>query len=185
MFCSNCGNNVADGTKFCQNCGTNIGGQAITPTVDNNTQAVVHKEITGNLVPIQSKIHLDLLQGEVPIAQYSAAFVKSSIAQGTLTLTNKRILFTKDGAGKAFFKRGGLLGMAMSSGANIPSSISLDNMMSVHATSCIQGKAAFIIIDRTGSENKIALQSMNPAKTKELCEARDRIVSLISGALKG
>ncbi len=185
MFCSNCGSQIANGMNFCTNCGekTVMPDVTIAPTQASAEQPIKQKEISGSFSPIQSKVSLNLVQNEVPIMQYSVAFVKSSIAQGTLTLTNKRLLFSKDGAGKAFFKRGGLIGMAMSSGANVPSSISLSDIVQIYPTSCIQGKAAFVVMDRMGCEHKFALQSMNPAKTKELCQARDRIVMLISEAL--
>jgi uncharacterized Zn finger protein (UPF0148 family) len=177
-FCSKCGNKLDEGTVFCPSCGNKVG-------VDSNAQpsATVQKEIQGNITPIQSKIPLELAQGEFPIAQYSAACVMSTIAQGTFTLTNRRILFKKDSVGKSILKGGGLLGGALRAGANVPDEISLADITGVEPTSCVQGKAALILVGRSGYQYKYALQSMNLAKTKELCDARDRIVSLISSAL--
>lgn len=181
MFCEKCGNQISDGVAFCSSCGAPLNEKVRTESMP--VQEENKKEIKSGFGRITSSIPLNLIDGEVPIVQSSAAFVKSSIAQGTLTLTNKRILFTKDGAGKAFFKRGGLLGMAMSAGADIPPAISLDDITSIESTSCIQGKAAMLVTVRSGYQYKIALQSMALGKTSELCDKRDRIIELVRSAI--
>ena len=177
MFCEKCGNQINEGAVFCASCGASVNAKNESVPEQNK------KEIKSGFDRIASSIPLDLIDGEVPIVQSSAAFVKSSIAQGTLTLTNKRILFTKDGAGKAFLKRGGLLGLAMSAGADVPSAISIDDIIAIEPTSCIQGKSAMLVTVRSGYEYKIALQSMALGKTKELCETRDRVIELIRSAI--
>lgn len=181
MFCEKCGSQINDGVAFFSSCGNPTKNE--NTLKEDNAKDTTLKQITGNFTPISSHIPLQLLANEIPIEQNSAAFVESSIAQGTLTLTNKRILFTKDSAGKAFLKRGGLLGMALSSGANIPTAIPLDDVICIQSTSCIQGKAAMLITVRSGYKYKIALQSMKLGKNKELCATRDRIVNLIASVL--
>ncbi len=141
------------------------------------------KIIEGNFEEVKSKVALNLERDEKLIEQYSAAFVIGSIAQGTFSLTNKRIIFTKDGVGKAVLKGGGLLRMVLNSGANAPNEIALDEILKIEPTSCVQGKGAMLITVKSGTQYKIALQSMALGKTKELCEARDRIVSLVSTVL--
>ncbi|MBR6740380.1 MAG: zinc ribbon domain-containing protein [Clostridia bacterium] len=174
MFCNHCGNQVDENVAFCSRCGSRVEmKEHQSPT----------KEITGDFPVVMSKIPLRLDTNEVLIEQHSAAFVLSSISQGIFSLTNKRIIFTKDGAGKAFFKRGGLLGMALNMGAKIPDEIRLDEIRKVEPTSCLQGKAAMLVTIISGYQYKIALQSMAFGKTNELCEARDRIVELINNTI--
>ena len=141
------------------------------------------KEIVGNYTTTNSKIPLSLNENEVLIEQHDAAFVISSIAQGVLSLTNKRFIFAKDSAGKAFIKRGGLLGLALSSGAKVPNEIKLSEIKNIAPTTCLQGKAALAITVSSGFQYTIALQSMSIGKTKQLCEARDRIVELVRSAI--
>ncbi len=178
MFCKNCGKQIDDGSIFCSGCGSKA--EAFENTSQINTKA---KEIAGDFQGIASKVPLRFVPNEILIEQYSAAFVMSSIAQGMFSLTNKRIIFTKDSAGKAFLKRGGILGMALNSGANIPDEIRLDEIKYIEPTSCLQGKAAMLITINSGYQYKIALQSMAIGKTKELCEARDRIIELVRSAI--
>lgn len=179
MFCTHCGNQMKDTDEFCSGCGHPVGDSGGAPA----QTAPAAREIQGDFPAVASKVPLQLMPGEVLIEQRSAAFVMSSIAQGQFSLTNRRIIFTKDSGGKAFFKRGGLIGMAMSAGANIPSEISLDDIKHIAPTSCLQGKAAMLITIRSGYQYKIALQSMAFGKTGELCQARDRIIQLVSGVL--
>lgn len=170
MFCSKCGKQINSTDVFCGGCGSKIA------ETENQKYG---KEIRGNFPGVASKIPLRLSTNEVLIEQYSATFVLGSIAQGMFSLTNKRIIFTKDSAGKAFLKRGGLLGMALSAGAKIPDEIGLDEIKNIEPTSCAQGKAAMLITITSGYQYKIALQSMSMGKTSQLCEARDRIVELV------
>ena len=37
-FCSNCGAEIAEGTKFCPSCGTAVNGQAVSVAADTNLQ---------------------------------------------------------------------------------------------------------------------------------------------------
>lgn len=179
MFCPKCGNQMNDNDVFCGSCGSRI----YAGENNSNSITTVSKKIEGDFPEAMSKVPLRLGTDEKLIEQYSSAFVMSSIAQGMFSLTNKRIIFTKDSAGKSFLKRGGLLGMALSLGANIPNEISLNEIVKIEPTSCIQGKAAMLITIKSGYQYKFALQSMALGKTNELCEARDRIVSLVSSIL--
>ena len=182
MFCPNCGNQVNNNDVFCGNCGSRISGRE-SEKGSSSTTAVATRTIEGDIKEIKSKISLRLETDEKLIEQYSAAFVMSSIAQGTFSLTNKRIIFTKDSGGMSFLKRGGLIGVALNSKAIIPNEISLNEIVKIEATSCVQGKGAMLITTTSGSQYKIALQSMAFGKTKELCEARDRIICLINSVL--
>ena len=179
MFCAKCGNQMNDNDLFCSGCGFRVSEE----NSSSNGIVFTAKRIEGDFPQIVSKIPLRLGVDEKLIEQHSSAFVMSSIAQGMFSLTNKRIIFTKDSAGKAFLKRGGLIGMALSSGASIPSEISLNEIVKIEPTSCMQSKAAMLITVRSGYRYKIALQSMALGKTSKLCEARDRIVNLIAGIL--
>ena len=178
VFCVKCGKEMNDSDMFCSACGSRVSASR-----EKCQYTVVSKEILGEFPQIKSKIPLHLGNDEILIEQCSSAFVMSSIAQGIFSLTNKRIIFTKDGGGKAFFKRGGLLGMALNSGANVPDEISLDEIIKIEPASCLQGKAAMLITIKSGYQYKIALQSMALGKTKKLCEVRDRVVSLIGSIL--
>lgn len=179
MFCAKCGNQMNDNALFCSGCGFRVSEEK------NSSNGIVFtaKRIEGDFPQIVSKIPLRLRDDEKLIEQHSSAFIMSSLAQGMFSLTNTRIIFTKDSAGKAFLKRGGLIGMALSSGANIPDEISLNEIVKIEPTSCLQGKAAMIITIKSGYQYKIALQSMALGKTAELCEARDRIVDIIQNIL--
>lgn len=179
MFCPKCGNQMNNNEMFCSSCGLRI---SVDENSSNSTTTAT-KTIEGDFRDVKSKVLLQLGSDEKLLEQYSAAFVLGSIAQGMFSLTNKRIIFTKDSGGMAFLKRGGLLGMALNSGANIPNEISLSEIVTIEPTTCVQGKAAMLITIKSGHQYKIALQSMAFGKTKELCEARDRIIGLISSIL--
>lgn len=51
MFCSNCGNQLPDNTKFCSNCGTAVGSSAAPPTATDAPPAA-SKAPVNKLIPI-------------------------------------------------------------------------------------------------------------------------------------
>ena len=120
MFCQNCGNEINEGIKFCPNCGNAI--ETIKNTANKNTV-----EIQGDFPVAQSKIPLELLEGEKLILQYNVAVISKLAANGILSLTNKRILIKKDSFGKASLKSAGLLTGALMSSVKVVPEIKLSD----------------------------------------------------------
>ena len=90
---------------------TEITEVASTNNINSNDNTL---EIKGDFPLAESKIPLELLEGEKVILQHKGVMCSGAINDGYITLTNKRILFDK-ATGKNFL-RAGLVGVAM--GAN-------------------------------------------------------------------
>ena len=88
MFCQNCGTEINEGIKFCPNCGNPLNITNAQTKAKTQENAI---EIKGNFPVAQSKIPLDLLDGEQLILQYNVAIISGMAANGILSLTiNKK-----------------------------------------------------------------------------------------------
>ena len=79
---------------------TEITEVASTNNINSNNNNL---EIKGDFPLAESKIPLELLEGEKVILQHKGVMCSGAINDGYITLTNKRILFNK-ATGKKFFK---------------------------------------------------------------------------------
>ena len=178
MFCPNCGNKIDEGVKFCPNCGN--------ATEKVNTTEVAAKENTveihGDFPIAQSKIPLDLLEGERLILQYNVAIISKLAANGLLSLTNKRILIKKDSFGKASLKSAGLLTGALMSSVKVVPEIKLSDVVSVQAATIRGQKSGAEILTKDGYTHRIVFQSMRIG-SKESVNIRDSFVALIQNAI--
>lgn len=179
MFCQNCGNEINEGTKFCPNCGNAIG------IINNTTKDTVKEnvvEIQGDFPIAQSKIPLELLEGEQLILQYNVAIISKLAANGILSLTNKRILIKKDSLGKASLKSAGLLTGALMSSVKVVPEIKLSNIATIQATAIRGQKSGAEIMTKDGYTHRIIFQSMKIG-SKEPINIRDSFVALIQSAI--
>ena len=145
---------------------------ASTNNINSNDKNI---EIKGDFPLAESKIPLELLEGEKVILQHKGVMCSGAINDGYITLTNKRILFNK-ATGKNFL-RAGLVGVAM--GANRKNEeISFSQIASIEPAKYIQGSAGIKIVTNDGYTHKYVLQSLNIA-SKEPNETRDKIIELI------
>lgn len=152
---------------------------SINSNNDNNKSNNRDIEIKEGLPLGESKIPLELLQGEKVIIQHKGVMCSGAINDGYITLTNKRILFNKS-TGKNFL-RAGLVGVAI--GANRKNEeISFSQIASIEAAKYIQGSAGIKIVTSDGYTHKYVLQSLNIA-SKEPNETRDKIIELIQKAI--
>ena len=175
MFCKNCGNEINEGIKFCPNCGNAI--EAIKNTANKNTV-----EIQGDFPIAQSKIPLELLEGEKLILQYNVAIISKFAANGILSLTNKRILIKKDSFGKASLKSAGLLTSALMSSVKVVPEIKLSNIATIQAATIRGQKSGAEIMTKDGYTHRIIFQSMK-IFSKEPINIRDSFVALIQTAI--
>lgn len=151
---------------------TEITEVASTNNINSNNNNL---EIKGDFPLAESKIPLELLEGEKVILQHKGVMCSGAINDGYITLTNKRILFNK-ATGKNFL-RAGLVGVAM--GANRKNEeISFSQIASIEPAKYIQGSAGIKIVTNDGYTHKYVLQSLNIA-SKEPNETRDKIIELI------
>lgn len=136
-------------------------------------------EIKGDFPLAESKIPLELLDGEKVIVQHKGVMCSGAINDGYITLTNKRILFNKS-TGKNFL-RAGLIGVAI--GANRKNEeISFSQIASIEPAKYVQGSAGMKIVTNDGYTHKYVLQSLNIA-SKEPNETRDKIIELIKNVI--
>lgn len=145
---------------------------ASTNNINSNDKDI---EIKGDFPLAESKIPLELLEGEKVILQHKGVMCSGAINDGYITLTNKRILFNK-ATGKNFL-RAGLIGVAI--GANRKNEvINFSQIVSIEPAKYIQGSAGIKIVTNDGYTHKYVLQSLNIA-SKEPNETRDKIIELI------
>lgn len=145
---------------------------ASTNNINSNDKDI---EIKGDFPLTESKIPLELLEGEKVILQHKGVMCSGAINDGYITLTNKRILFNK-ATGKNFL-RAGLIGVAI--GANRKNEvINFSQIVSIEPAKYIQGSAGIKIVTNDGYTHKYVLQSLNIA-SKEPNETRDKIIELI------
>ena len=178
MFCPNCGNKIDEGVKFCPNCGN------ATEKADTANEAAKENvvEIQGDFPVAQSKIPLDLLEGEQLILQYNVAIISKLAANGILSLTNKRILIKKDSFGKASLKSAGLLTGALMSSVKVVPEIKLSDIVSIQAATVRGQKSGAEIMTKDGYTHRIVFQSMRLG-SKEPVNIRDSFVALIQNAI--
>lgn len=151
---------------------TEITEVASTNNINSNDNTL---EIKGDFPLAESKIPLELLEGEKVILQHKGVMCSGAINDGYITLTNKRILFNK-ATGKNFL-RAGLIGVAI--GANRKNEvINFSQIVSIEPAKYIQGSAGIKIVTNDGYTHKYVLQSLNIA-SKEPNETRDKIIELI------
>ncbi len=145
---------------------------ASTNNINSNDKNI---EIKGDFPLAESKIPLELLEGEKVILQHKGVMCSGAINDGYITLTNKRILFNK--ATEKNFLRAGLIGVAI--GANRKNEvINFSQIVSIEPAKYIQGSAGIKIVTNDGYTHKYVLQSLNIA-SKEPNETRDKIIELI------
>lgn len=145
---------------------------ASTNNINSNDKNI---QIKGDFPLAESKIPLELLEGEKVILQHKGVMCSGAINDGYITLTNKRILFNK-ATGKNFL-RAGLIGVAI--GANRKNEvINFSQIVSIEPAKYIQGSAGIKIVTNDGYTHKYVLQSLNIA-SKEPNETRDKIIELI------
>lgn len=145
--------------------------------VDNSTKNML--EIKGDFPFAESKIPLDLLEGEKVIVQHVAVICEGAAVNGLITLTNKRILFNKT-TGKTAVATG-LLGVALSARKK-NQEIEFSQIKSIEAKKYMAGSAGIELITNDGYTHKFALQSMN-AFSKQPNNIRDMIVELVQGVV--
>lgn len=176
-FCSNCGREVNENAAFCEGC-----GKALNNTQTQQATQEKTVEIKGDFPTAQSKIPLQLLDGEHLILQYNVAIIAGAAANGILSLTNKRILIKKDGFGKSSLKGAGLLAGVVSSTVTVIPEIKLSNIVSVQANKIRGQKGGVEVITKDGYTHKYIFQSMKLG-SKEPINVRDSFVSLIQSAI--
>ena len=151
---------------------TEITEVASTNNINSNDNTL---EIKGDFPLAESKIPLELLEGEKVILQHKGVMCSGAINDGYITLTNKRILFNK-ATGKNFL-RAGLIGVAI--GANRKNEvINFSQIVSIEPAKYKQASAGIKIVTNDGYTHKYVLQSLNIA-SKEPNETRDKIIELI------
>lgn len=136
-------------------------------------------EIRGDFPLVESKIPLELLEGEKVIVQHVAVICEGAAVNGLITLTNKRILFNK-ATGKTAMTTG-LLGVAMSARKK-DQRIEFSQIRSIEPKKYMAGSAGIELITNDGYTHKFALQSLN-AFSKKPNETRDMIVELVKKAM--
>lgn len=141
--------------------------------VNNTTKNMI--EIKGDFPFVESKIPLELLEGERVIVQHVAVICEGAAVNGLITLTNKRILFNKT-TGKTAVTTG-LLGVALSARKK-NQEIEFSQIRSIDAKKYMAGSAGIELITNDGYTHKFALQSMN-AFSKKPNDTRDMIVELV------
>ena len=176
-FCQNCGKELNVGAKFCDGCGNAINNASAQ---EKAQESIV--EIKGDFPIAQSKIPLQLMEGEQLILQYNVAIISGVAANGILSLTNKRILVKKDGFGKASLKGAGLLGGVVSSAVTVVPEIKLSNIASIQACKMRGQKGGVEVSTKDGYTHKYIFQSMKLG-SQEPVNVRDSFVSLIQSAI--
>ena len=79
MFCSNCGQQVADGLSFCPNCGTKLAAQTnVQPVIPQTEPQAPIQQTPTQQAPIQQQ----------PVMQHAAAAAATD-ASGPLLLLRK------------------------------------------------------------------------------------------------
>ena len=131
---------------------------------------------------IQSKIPLELFDGERLILQYNVAIISGMAANGKLSLTNKRILIKKDSFGKASLKGAGLLAGALSTSVKVIPEIKLSDIISIQATKIRGQNSGAEVTTKNGYTHRYIFQSMKIG-SKEPLNIRDSFVSLIQSAI--
>ena len=103
---------------------------------------------------------------------------------GVFSLTTRRIIFTKAGGVKSFLKSGEWVSSADPNlAASMSHEIFIDDIKNIEPLSCVQETAGMIITLNSDVQYRIVLQNLLPLKTAELCQARDRIVTLIKDTI--
>ena len=133
-------------------------------------------EIKGDFPFAESKIPLELLEGEKVILQYVAVIAEMPAVNGLITLTNKRLLFNKH-TGKAAAAGTGLLGVALATRKK-NETIEFSKIVSIEPAKYIQGSAGIKLVTNDGYTHKYALQSLNTF-SKEPQKNRDTIIQLV------
>lgn len=176
-YCTKCGKELSDNAKFCDGCGNAINS---TTTQEKQQEDIV--EIQGNFPVVQSKIPLQLLDGEKLLLQYNVAIISGMAASGVLSLTNRRILVKKDGFGKASLKGAGLLAGVASSAVTVVPEIKLSNIADIQACTIRAQKGGAEVVTKDGYTHRYIFQSMKIG-SKEPVNNRDRFVQLIQSAI--
>lgn len=101
VFCSNCGSQAADGSKFCSGCGNAIGIPSVTPTqtaTSTNDKEKVFFRGEGELIIRTTKHHgvgrkaaSWLFGGPIGYAVIGRDSKRTTKAKGTLVVTEKAI----------------------------------------------------------------------------------------------
>lgn len=146
---------------------------SIETTTNNTTNNFI--EIKGDFPFVESKIPIQLLDGEKVIAQYEATALTgagSTAVNGFVTLTSRRILFNKKTTGKSFLGTG-LLGVALAAG-NKDVSILFSQIAKIEAKKVRMQAGGLEITTTDGYTNRYILRYTNE---------RDMIVELVKKAI--
>lgn len=94
LFCENCGNKLESDCDFCTNCGQKVNKQGnIQHHENSNYQPQYQNQGYDKLSQI-----VTLSDGEVVVKEYSCTKLKRPQCEGTLSVTNKRIVFHGQGS---------------------------------------------------------------------------------------
>ena len=189
MFCSNCGNKVDDAAKFCPSCGNTI-GTAVTPNTPQPNQqpqstssssAVV---VEGDFPLVKSKVKINLLPNEQIILQRKGLhwFTEISSIWGTITLTNKRVIWTRISLGKGFLKRGAW-GLVRAATNKSEMTFDLETILAIKQVELLSVVQGFQFVTNDDSVYMFSFDG----KIRELptdAELRDNLVTLVQQALE-
>lgn len=94
LFCENCGSKIESGCDFCTNCGQKVNKQGENRPPENSNYQ--RQPLAGNGDKLSQIV--TLADGEVVVKEYFCTKVKRPRCEGTLSVTNKRIIFHGQGS---------------------------------------------------------------------------------------
>lgn len=101
-YCNNCGGPLYEGNKFCTQCGQTVTNAETKTSVENNEKVSTASVNTGTFQQDNIETNLNglvLSENEKLVRQYHVASTRRPVANGFLTVTNKRVIFHADGLG--------------------------------------------------------------------------------------
>lgn len=101
-YCNNCGGPLYEGNKFCTQCGQTVTNVETKTSVENNEKVSTASVNTGTFQQDNMETNLNgliLSENEKLVRQYHVASTRRPVANGFLTVTNKRVIFHADGLG--------------------------------------------------------------------------------------
>lgn len=135
-------------------------------------------EIKGDFPIAESKIKLQLQDGEKIILQQAGVITGGIAINGYITLTNRRILFSKSNGKNAL--AGGLIMVAATQ--NKDEEIKFSQIISIKPAKYLAGSAGIEIVTSDGYTHKYVLQSMNMF-SKEPNKKRDMLIELVQNVI--
>ena len=201
MFCTNCGKNLPDNTKFCSGCGTPLGAAApvpVQPQPQQQPQPIqiqqppqqqaayaqpqYQQQACGvyyppGIMPIAPNGSFPLMQGEQLFASHYGARFNPISSAGYLHVTNMRVVWTKS-LGASMLSHGVLIGAALASEAEIP----LGEVVGADGGRVRASKGGITIHTRDGKKHLYALTSKMGTCNADASAAKDIMMAVINYA---